>query len=170
MARARPTVVTAPFTVLVDQREKLPYQFVGLRTNADQGSVPIVVPLEFRTLTTGDYGLLGYPRVCIERKSKPDLYMSIAQKRANFEGRLKRMAVMDYAAIVVEAEFYELIRDPPPFTQFNPKALARTLIAWSQRFAKVHFWFMPGRDAAESLTFRIFERYFLDHQTKVKQQ
>jgi len=110
----------------------------------------------------GDYSIMGYPQICIERKSKEDLYASVA-RRANFEERLARMAEKDYAAVVVEAERMDVIRRPPAFTKYHPRALSRTLIAWDQRFS-VRWHFLPDRDAAEVFVFRVLERFWLDRQ------
>lgn len=158
---ARPV---APFTVLVDSREQRGYEFAGIRANQDQGGAIIEVPVMRIGLPAGDYSILGYPQICIERKSKEDLYGSVA-RRENFEGRLARMSERDYAAVVVEADRMELVRNPPPFTRYSPRALSRTLIAWDVRYP-VKWHFMPGREAAEVLVYRILERWWHDHQEK----
>lgn len=161
-ARTSPDVVQCPFTVLVDSREHCPYDFLGLRSNKDQGDLPIVVPTMRVALATGDYSILGLPRIAIERKTKDDLYGSVA-RRENFEQRLERMSRLDFAAVMIEAEWSEILNRPPPFTKFQPKALARTIFAWMIRY-RVHWVLMPDRRAAEIATFRLLERYHKDHQ------
>jgi hypothetical protein len=159
--------LTVPFTVLIDTREKVPYEFLGLLSNADEGSVPLVVPTRREALVIGDYGLWGLPRVSVERKSLDDLYASIV-RRANWEARLTLMQEeLDYGAVVVEAEWGRVLVAPPRFSHYPPKSLFRTVVAWSQRFPLVHWWFLPDRDAAEQATFRILERYWKDHQQQV---
>lgn len=162
-----PGVYRNPFTVVIDRREQKPYLFDGLRTNADLGNRPIRVDLRFDTLTTGDYSIFGLPIVTIERKSKEDLYGSISQARQNFEARLRRMSSeFWYSAVVVEADWEELLSDPPRHTQFSPKALARTIQAWAIRYPRVHWWFLWCREAAENFTFRLLEKFWQAHQDR----
>src|SRR4051812_12042476 len=120
--------IDCPFRIIVDTREQRPYRFSGLRANSDRGGALIRVNTAYGTLKTGDYSIEGLPGIAIERKSKEDLYGSIA-RRANFEGRLERMTKLDFAAVVVEAEYSELVSDPPRFTELNPKTVSRTIIA-----------------------------------------
>jgi ERCC4-type nuclease len=160
--KSKPSSIVCPFTVLIDTREQRPYTFRGIKADAKDGNVPLEVPTERGTIQTGDYSIVGFrDRVTIERKSKEDLYGSVV-KRANFEQRLERMALMDFAAVVVEAEWDELINDPPPFTEFHPRSLYRTILAWTQRFRTVHWYMLPSREFAEIFTVRILHRYYLD--------
>jgi ERCC4-type nuclease len=161
-----PKVITCPFSVIIDSREQKPFRFEGIPANADQGGSPLVVPTQRGTLAVGDYALFGLPSgVVIERKSKEDLYSSISQRRENFESRLRVMAT-DYAlaAVVIESDWTDIIKNPPPFTQFNPKSLIRTVIAWQVRYRPVLWMPMPGRVAAEAYTFRLLERFWFDYQ------
>lgn len=155
------TPFVCPFTVTVDTREQSSYSFLGLTHGSGSRKRPLIVPTMRTTLTTGDYSIFGYPSICIERKSKADLFGSVV-KRANFVGRLERMSELAYAAVVVEAEWSEILQHPPPFTRYPPKSLARTIMAWSVRFNTVHWWFMPGREVAEALTFRLLQRFHTD--------
>jgi ERCC4-type nuclease len=143
----------------------LPYRFVGLRANADQDYATIVVPTRRISLKTGDYSIDGLPGVVVERKSKSDLFGSVA-RRDNFESRLGRMNALEFSAVVVEAEWREILTDPPPHSKLNPKALFRTILSWQQRFPGVHWLAMPGRAAAEAATFRILETFWRHAQRK----
>jgi DNA excision repair protein ERCC-4 len=161
--------VACPFTVVVDSREQSPYTFANIRSDADQKRLPMRVEVVRAGLATGDYTLFGFAdRITLERKSISDLYGSIS-RRANFEARLARMdeiGANGYAAVMVEAEFSQVRTNPPPFTKLLPKSVCRTILAWDQRFPAVHWWFMPGRDAAEAWTFRILERFWKDHRPR----
>lgn len=167
-----PNVLVCPFTIAVDTREQSPYRFVGLTTNADRGYAPIRVPTQLVSLSTGrgDYSIVELPRIAIERKSKADLYQSISHHRENFERRLALMGRSpDFtspwvAHVVVEAEISELLGSPPPFSQFAPKSLIRTILAWKVRFPRVQWDFLPGRDVAEGWTFRLLERFWMEFQ------
>jgi ERCC4-type nuclease len=155
--------LTCPFTVLVDSREQAPYLFRGLRANADRGGLPVLVPTARRGLAVGDYSMEGFEdQIIIERKSKEDLYNSVA-RRGNFVGRLARMARYPYAAVVVEADWGEVLTSPPKYSQLLPKSLFRTIMAWDVRYP-VKWWFVPGRDAGEATTFRLLERWWADSQ------
>lgn len=159
-------VYTCPFTVQVDTREQAPYLFSDLRTNAKEGNKLIEVPLEFKSLATGDYSIVGMNQVVIERKSKEDLYGSVA-RRENFKGRLERMTAIaesgGYAAVVIECDIHDMLHCPPAHSKLDPKSLNRTIIAWRQRY-RADWWFLSGRQDAEKFTFRILERFHLDHQ------
>ena len=161
--------VVAPFTIMIDTREQNPYLFQGLRADSDKGSLPLEVPTQRYGLPNGDYMVLGLPQMVVERKSKEDLYSSISQRRENFEQRLSRMQEeLRWAAIVVEAEVASLLSAPPAFSQFSPKALNRTILAWSQRYPRVHWFCLPSREFAESYTFRLLERWWRDHKNDDK--
>ena len=154
-----PSTIPCPFEIVVDTREQQPYQFDNLHANADKSHARIAVPVRRAALLVGDYSLWGYPGVVVERKSKADLFGSVA-KRDNFESRLARMDDLSFAAVVVEAEWREILTDPPRHSKLNPKALFRTILSWQQRFKGVHWLAMPGRDAGEAATFRILETFW----------
>lgn len=170
--------ILVPFTVGVkegmDQCSGPTYTFEGMRANADKKNAPLIVRTQRVHLPTGhgDYTIVELPKIGIERKSKEDLYGSIGQRRANFEDRLSRMAGVSglwYSAIVIEAEFSELLTEPPPFSNLNPKSLTRTILAWQMRWSTVGWWFMPNRSAAEGLTFRLLERFWDVHGAKAEE-
>lgn len=159
-----PKVVRSPFTVLVDSREQRPYAFDRLYAGPAGRSPRIEVATRRCALQHGDYGLDGWPGIAIERKSKEDLYGSVSQRRENFVERLDRMEdQLDWAAVVVECEWAELLSNPPAYSKYSPKSLSRTLLAWMQRYRHVHWIMAPSRDHAESFTYRLLERYYLDH-------
>lgn len=159
--------IVVPFTIMIDSREQLPYEFEGLTADASQERRPLIIPTERGTLPTGDYAVKGYPKGIIERKSLADLYHSISQGRANFVERLERMCMTcDFAAIVVEAGWDEILAAPPPFTQYNPKSLCRTIQAWMTRYTLVQWCMLPSRRHAELFTFRLLQRYYLDEQSE----
>ncbi len=168
-SQPRPDALTCPFTVLVDSREQRPFTFsgLGLRSNADEGNRLLVVPTMRTALRHGDYGLLGLPRVAVERKSLDDLFASMT-RRKNWVARLSRMQdELDYACIVVEAYWDSVFENPPRFSHFDPLSVYRTVTAWDQRYYRVHWHFWPNRVNAEKDTFRILERYWKDHQSQV---
>ena len=161
MPKSSSGTVACPFTVIVDTREQQPYRFADLKADHRHKFAPLVVPTVRQCLKVGDYSIEGMEdRVIVERKSKEDLWGSVA-RRSNFEGRLEKMAAFDYAAVVVECEISELLTDPPRFATLTSKNLNRTILAWRQRYP-VDWWFVPGRPYGEAYTFRILERFHKD--------
>jgi ERCC4-type nuclease len=161
-----PDPVVSPFVVLVDTREQKPYTFDRLWSGPAGKSPRIVVRTQPAALAHGDYGLQGFSGIAIERKSKEDLYASVSLRRDNFTKRLDRMEEdLDWAAVVVECEWGELLTSPPRHTQYSPKSLTRTMLAWMQRYPRIHWIFAPSRDHAEAFTYRLLERYHTDHKS-----
>jgi ERCC4-type nuclease len=166
MATADPTTpIACPFAVLVDRREQRPFSFTGLRADARQGRRPILVTVVPATLGAGDYslsagGLDCGDRVAVERKSLADLYGTLGQRRECFEQELARLQRLDFAAVVVEADWVAILKAPPARSQLNPKTVYRSILAWMQRFQRVHWVLGPNRQFAEVTTFRILERFY----------
>ena len=103
----------------------------------------------------------GFPgRVAVERKSLADLFGTIGQGRDRFERELERLNQMDFAAVVVEAQWSEVFDDPPRHSRLCPKTVFRSVNAWEQRYPRVHWSFLPGRDFAEVKAFRVLERFY----------
>lgn len=150
-----------PCVVLIDTREQRPFLF-----NPEQlGGTAVAV--EFVTLASGDYSLNGYERsVAIERKSAADLFGTVTQGRDRFVRELARLADFRYAAVVVEAEWSEVCFGERKYTETTPKTVYRSVLAWQQRYPRVHWWFCPGREFAEYTTFRILERFWRERQAK----
>jgi hypothetical protein len=160
--------LACPFVVLVDQQEKLPYQFTGLRADAREGRRPLAVTVKRGHLVTGDYSLeidgRSYAdRIAVERKSLEDAFGTLGQYRERFEHELARLQRLDFAAVVVEAEWDTIIRAPPERSQLRPKVVYRSILAWMQRYPKVHWVMCPGRQFAEVTTFRVLERWWKDN-------
>lgn len=152
--------IDAPCGIIIDTREQQPYTFQGLRANADQGHALLRIPTCRIALPVGDYTVQGLAeQVVVERKSKEDLYGSIGQRRQNFEERLKVMAIMASAAVVVEAEWASVLLDPPTHSKLHPRALSRTILSWIIRYPRVHWLMLPDRQTAEAMTYRYLERF-----------
>lgn len=159
-------VAVSPFTVVIDTREQLPWDFAGIKADASQGGPPdgcVVVPAVVSCLPAGDYSIHGYGgRVAVERKSKADLFGTIGQGRDRFIRELERLSELESASVIVEAEISEIFTDPPPHTELRPKTISRSVIAWQLRFPRVHWWFLPGRQAAMAWAYRVLERWWKD--------
>jgi ERCC4-type nuclease len=158
-----PKAVTCPFSIIIDSREQLPFRFEGFTANVAEGGGPLIVPTQRAALEVGDYSIFSLPMIVVERKSKEDLYSSVGQRRDNFEARLNRMCSHYYfSAVVIESDWTDIFKNPPHFTRFSPKALARTIWSWQIRYPRVHWMPWPNREAAEAYTFRLLERFWHD--------
>lgn len=163
-ARTVPNAVAvAPFTVVIDTREQLPWTFSDIRADASQGTGNLVVPAVVSCLPAGDYSIHGYgARVAIERKSKADLFGTVGQGRDRFIRELERLNGYECAEVIVECEISEILTDPPRRTELSPKTITRSVIAWKRRYRNIHWNFLPGRPAAESWAYRVLERFWKD--------
>ena len=141
--------------IIIDTREQKGYDFTSI--------TPIPPLTIIRTLKTGDYSLDGFEdQITVERKSLADAFNSIGKGRERFVRELERMAELNYSAVVIEAEWNDIVRHPPTRSKLNPKSVYSSIIAWQQRYG-IHFWCCPGRAFAEKTTYRILERYWKDH-------
>lgn len=139
------TAVTEPGPVVViDTREQIPYAFARSVVG---------------TLATGDYSLVGLEdRVTVERKTKIDAYGTIGRGRERFTRELARMAMFEYAAIVIECSLAEMLVQPSR-SRLSPRAAVRSLVSWSVRY-RVHVFFADDRAHGEALTAVILEKFW----------
>ena len=134
------------FTVVIDSREQLPYDF------------PRAV---VKGIPTGDYSILGYEHcVAIERKTLADAYASLGGGRKRFEREMQRLSRMDFAAVVIESTLEEFLK-APPFSRMNPKAAANSIVSWTVKY-RVCVLFAGSRRLGKALTYRLLEK-FLRH-------
>ncbi|HOX27260.1 MAG TPA: hypothetical protein PLL30_16195 [Candidatus Krumholzibacteria bacterium] len=132
------------FTIVVDTREQQPYAFDGA---------------VIKGLPSGDYSILGLEdRVAVERKSKPDAYASLGRGRARFRREVERLAVLDYAAIVIEDTVPGFLRRPP-HSQMSPRAAISTLLSWSVRY-RIPVFFAGDRTHGRALTQKLLVMYW----------
>jgi hypothetical protein len=155
----------SPYVVVIDTREQTPFLFQGMRTDARDGGRPLVVRTVTRGIPSGDYSLEGYEgQVAVERKSLADLYNTISQNRERFVRELERLDAMEFAAVVIEASWQRIICEPPTYSKLPPKIVFRSVIAWQQKYRRVHWWPTEGRRLAETATLRIMEYFWRSRQ------
>ena len=95
--------------ILIDSREQKPYGFPGYETSREK-------------LNTGDYSLDGLEdRVALERKSLPDYLGSIMKGRTRFFKEVKRLAELEHSAIIIEANFEDIINESYPRSETIPR-------------------------------------------------
>lgn len=157
--KPKPTFVEFPATILIDTSEQLPYHFRELNADADHDHLPYVIRTEKANLKAtggGDYSIKGLEKTffSLERKNPQDFLGSLTRGRKNFEAEIERLhSKFMRSAVVVEAEWSELIRICDEETQIAPKSVIRTVMSWNLRYPMVNWWFVPGRRSAEVLTF-----------------
>lgn len=150
--------LVAPFTVLIDQREKAPYTFTCIQADSRQKKRKLIVPVEHAHLETGDYTLAGMEkRIAIERKSIEDIFSTLGQHRERFKREHERLQYIHRAAVVIEATWWEIFEFPPSHSRLNPKTVFRTSVSWFLRYGVP--WFAVGdRRMSEVFTFRLLEK------------
>ncbi len=149
-----------PFTVIFDTREQLPFLFTQpLRI----GTKSFAIQAKRATLKSGDYSIEGFEdKIAIERKGICDFFNTLGQGRARFTRELERLATYTVAVIVVEAEWSTIWTQPPARSRMTPKSIMCSVIAWQQRYPRVSWVFLPGRDVAEAYTVLVLERFWRD--------
>ncbi len=151
--------------ILIDTREQNPV----LYDNPD-------IKIEWAALPTGDYSIKGMEMpvcgkhsICIERKSLSDLFNSCGKGRERLQREFERMSCFDHAEIVIENDLAAIFKSPPPLSDMKPKAVYRTLVAWSQRY-NVKVWPCPTRHFLEQHIFLTLKRFYDDRQEKGKME
>lgn len=95
----KPIPLTDRIPILIDDREKLPWAFPTDRFTESAAH-----------LVTGDYTIADLQNViAIERKTLGDAVNTIIGQWLRFVKELKRLACMDVAAIVIEANVIDVI-------------------------------------------------------------
>lgn len=172
MPKPTPDYTVFPATVSIDTREQTPWYFRGFRQKLPTGKVPLIVPVETKTLSTGDYSLAGFEEngICLERKSHEDAVSTFCHGRDRFERELERMQKFRSSHVIVEADWPRIMHDPPKHSRFSPKSFRESVIAWSQRFPLTHWWLMPTRAEAEKMAFQLLRRFWKDEMERVKKE
>ena len=115
-------------TIVIDTREQLPFEF--------SPEVDVVRA----TLRTGDYSLVGMDRVAFERKSLDDLVNSVIHARKRFGAELRRLAVMNHRAVVVEAAVADVVNRRYRSEAHPNAVLAATNSIFIHYGVPVFFW------------------------------
>jgi len=138
--------------ILVDTREQRPYDF---------GTHPVI---EF-ALPSGDYSLLHLEHcVAIERKAAGDFRSCVSHERVRFEKELHRLARMDFACVIIEADMRELLKPKvfvPGRRPLSGSSILGSMSAWSTRYG-VHFLLASNWLHGRELCYRLLRRWWLD--------
>jgi hypothetical protein len=125
--------------VQVDTRERYPYRFSGRP-----------VTIERTALAAGDYAVRvsGNLAAAVERKTLEDFAGSLSDGTLAFQ--LQRLAELPAAAVVVEARYSDLFRQPGGRASWLADVLARLQL----RYREVAVVFTDSRKFAEEWTYR----------------
>lgn len=163
----KPEYILCPFCVIIDSREQSGFYMQGFTADAPHAGVPLVIPVKTAGLKTGDYSIEGYEDRCtVERKNLSDLYSTLIHDRDRFERELERMQEMEFSAVVIEAGWSSILHRPPANTQIKPKAIYRSILAYSVRY-KTKWFAMDTRQLAEHTVFRLLERFYKEDMRKL---
>ncbi len=117
MSRARKEIRPEDLTVIIDNREQLPWNLAPMKT-------------ERGTLPTADYSILGLEhQIAVERKSLADLLGCIGGGRDRFERELQRLLAYPSRALIIESTWAEIERGDWR-QQVDKNAAMGSLIGW----------------------------------------
>lgn len=138
--------------IIIDKREQLPYSF---KTVSDPPPVT-----KNSTLKSGDYSIEGFEHlVAIERKTPEDLFGSMGRRRKPFEREFQRLAELKYACLMIEDDWWNILKNPPVYSKMNPKSVWRSCLAWSVKYG-VHVFWGHRRAHAERITYALLENFW----------
>jgi ERCC4-type nuclease len=133
--------------IAIDTREQLRYMFDGHESYRT-------------TLATGDYSLEGFEdRLAVERKNHGDAWGCLTEGRKRFERCLERMAVLDRAAIVIEASMKDFCIPPPQIKRVNAATAVGSYLSWSCKYRIPVYW-AESRQWGERVTLRFLAAYY----------
>lgn len=152
-------ILIPKWTLIVDNREQAPWSFEDITIGTGKSMKQLKLTIENGTLPTGDYSIKGFEsQVAIERKSKEDLFGTLSRGRDRFIQELARLNEMKFAAVLIEAEWYDCMMNPPLRSRLAPVSMNGMTIAFAVRFSNVHWFWLPGRYLASKIAFKILDR------------
>lgn len=103
--------------------------------------------------------------------ARGDVVTSLLQEIAEAHEYVTKVALGrgdgDAAALDTLRRTSELVREVYGYpdtrrSQLNPKTIFRSVVAWRQRYPKIHWEFCWNREWAEAYTYRVLERFWRD--------
>lgn len=175
-----------PFIIVVDVNETIPYRFTAIESETagqrllvstrtkplyTQGRRMITIDgTEYRK-GLADYSIEGLEEfIQIERKSLEDLYGTLGGRRGEFEAEIARINECEFAAVIVEASWRQILHEPPRRSQLNPRSVEGTIQAWSIRYPRVHWFACDGRCGGERMAFRLLDMFWRQRMHNKKQK
>ncbi|HLG01845.1 MAG TPA: ERCC4 domain-containing protein [Acidimicrobiia bacterium] len=129
----------APFTLLVDTRERYPYRFVKQQATTERSALP-----------AGDYGVAidGWIVASVERKTLEQLAHDLVDGSMPFQ--LAELAALPRAAVVVEERYSSVFK----LEHVKPGWVADLIASLQARYPNVPIVFCETRPLAEEWTYR----------------
>lgn len=156
--------LVCPWTLVIDNREQNPWTFEDVVVGFGNQKKRLAIEKVPGTLKSGDYSILGMEDlVAIERKSKEDLFSTIGGGRDRFVRELGRLNQMKWAAVIIECEWFDAIKNPPERSKMSISAIDGSINAWTQRFPGVHWFWRPGRYVASKVCYKLLQRFWEDN-------
>lgn len=168
--------LVCPFIIVIDSAEQSPFEFRGIRSDANTNRRPYIVEPRWQCLgrhpkQLGDYSIDGCIGEChVERKSVADCQGTIlgwGGSRDRFEQELANLSHIRASLVVVEGSLQAVLRTENQHRvtphRVIAKQLLRSIIAFQQDY-RVPWLFCETRRMAEIATFRFLERYWRKQQ------
>lgn len=132
--------------IVIDTREQRPWDLAPL-------------PTVRGTLQSGDYSLLGFEdRIAIERKSLEDFIGCCTGSRDRFVRELERLHAFDLAAVVVEADVWE-VWEGAKFSQASPASVIGSAAAFFIDYG-TPVYFCGARKHAADFAGRLLRKFY----------
>jgi len=137
------------FTVVVDNREQLPYSFKGYDCTVEQG-----------TLYTADYSIAGLEElIAIEVKhSLSDLIGCMTSDRDRFKHNLLRLQGYKAKAVIIEANLSDIVQQLYR-SKIGFNSIVGSISSWTIRYG-VPFIFAGDRAGGELMTFSLLSNFY----------
>lgn len=163
--------------ILVDHREKKPYQFPGVEN------------VETVELNVGDYTLEGFEDVfAVERKTLDDLATSLGAERLRFENEIRRAnglaernsdgnpipytkpaQALEQFVVVIESPrsaVYNYAGEgacPNYYSRIYPNSIIGTVESWPDKYETLEFNWSKTREQAKQETLRLLDKWYVQH-------
>lgn len=134
--------------IIVDSREKFPYEFIGYKSIK-------------KSLLSGDYSLLGHEAsgIVIERKSLGDFISCCGKQRDRFVDELERMKYFKRKYLIIESTYQYLTKGNFGFTKMKVSSILGTLAKISVQY-NVQTIFAGNWKLGEVFVTSVFNQYF----------
>ena len=147
--------MTHNYTILIDTREKKPFEFKGVAENSGR------VRKLRKGLKVGDYTILNYEnQIAIERKARADFYQTFGLNYQRFCREMTQINEMPYGFLVVEATLKKCLT-ADEYQKRLPQGLGNTVLTnyldFLHRFNRVRVQFCGTKKEAATFT-----RYLLE--------
>jgi hypothetical protein len=147
--------MTDPPPIVVDSREKKPYEFPAMETTV-------------RSLDVGDYTYDGYEdEFVVERKSLDDLANSLGRERNRFEDEIVRAQSLDNFVVVIEApkrfvyDFRNQGDCPHYYSEIYPNSIIGSVEKWTDKYGTLEFRWCGDRNGAKQETLRLLDSWWV---------